>query len=290
MVVSVIIPTMARTQLAAAVSSVYKQDLPVEVLVVNDSGAPLERAGLPEEVRVLDTRGQVGAAAARNIGLEHASGEYIALLDDDDEWLRGHLADALHIFEQRPDIDIYSCRSLVIDANGRGRIEPVELLREGKIRDHLYGRSTWYSRSRRIPTPTLVFRRRLAVHPQDVTMRRRQDTWWLLTAERDFGAQLYQSAHIGVVVYVDRPRQDRIDATADHFAWAQRLESIQSGTGAAQVIVRARQAARAGAVDAFPQLAAELRGLGASRRHRTLLALHRIAARGIRTGQVMRGR
>lgn len=290
MSISVIIPTLGRERLASAVRSVLMQGEDVEILVINDSGAPLDRSGLGDSVIVIDTPGRQGAAAARNAGLERASGEFLAFLDDDDEWLRGHLADALRVFAERPDVDLYSCRSLVVDETGQGRIEPVELLQEGPIWRHLFGPGTWYARSRRLPTPTLVFRRRLAQHLHDVTLRRRQDTWWLLTVERDLAARLYQSSHIGVVVYADRIRHDLVDVSADHFAWAQRLDTIHPGCGASQVIGRGRQAARAGQVEAFPTLARELRQLPDGPKRLPVLVLQRFAAQGVRAKRLLQRR
>lgn len=290
MVVSVIIPTVGRAGLESAVRSVLDQGVAAEILVVNDCGSPLDRSRLPADAFVLDTKGRQGSAAARNLGLDRATGDLIAFLDDDDEWLRGHLSDAIRVLEERPDVDIYSCRSLVLDASGRGRIEPVDLLQEGTVREHFFGQQTWYKRSRRIPTPTLVFRRRLSTHHQDVSLRRRQDTWWLLTVERDLGARLFQSDHIGVVVYVDRPRVERVRASADHLAWARRLDTIRPGSGAVQVISRGRDAARAGALKDFSGLADELRALPGGRKQLPVLALQAAAAAGIRARDVARRR
>lgn len=282
MTVSVIIPTLGRARLASALRSVRMQGEDVEVLIVNDSGVPLDCGQLDPDVVIIETTGLQGAAAARNAGLEKASGDFIAFLDDDDEWLRDHLSDALKLLAERPDVDIYSCRSLVVDETGQGRIEPVELLQQGPIWRHLFGPGTWYARSRRLPTPTLVFRQRLAAHRHDVSLLRRQDTWWLLTAERDMGARLFQSAHIGVVVYADRVRHDRIDSFADHVSWAQRLDTIRPGCGASQVISRGRQAARAGEVASFPDFSRELHRLRDGRRRIPILWGQRLAAHGIR--------
>lgn len=290
MVVSVIIPTLGRSNLVHAVRSVLMQNVPVQIIIVNDSGSPLSRQQLPDDVTVLDTSGRTGAANARNLALENVTGEFIAFLDDDDEWLRGHLDDAIRVLRERREVDIYSCRSLVVDEDGMGRLEPADLLQEGAIVEHLYGSGNWRKRSRRIITPTLVFRAHLAANRQDVSMRRRQDLWWLLTAERDLGARLYQSSHIGVVVYVDRPRQNTIDASADHFAWAQRLDEIQPGSGASQVISRARTATRAGAPEAFPSLLQELHRLPHGKRQIPVLVLHYAAATAVKVSRSFRRR
>ncbi len=99
--VSVIIPTRRRPRLLAqAVQSVLSQYLqPVELIVVDDasprSDAEAALGGLRTcadvPVRVVAGPGR-GPAAARNTGLETATGELVAFLDDDDWWLPQKLA------------------------------------------------------------------------------------------------------------------------------------------------------------------------------------------------------
>ncbi len=43
--------------------------------------------GLSEKVRVIPSEGGHGAQWARNTGIRASKGSFIALLDDDDEWL-----------------------------------------------------------------------------------------------------------------------------------------------------------------------------------------------------------
>lgn len=84
--VSVVIPTVCRTSLRAAVESALQQTRPpVEVIVVVDAEGELN---LPSSsaVRVVRTSGRVGPSLAKHIGIESASGNVIALLDDDDIW------------------------------------------------------------------------------------------------------------------------------------------------------------------------------------------------------------
>src|SRR5690606_34946074 len=89
--VSVIIPAWrAAGTIRRAVTSVLNQTHAVhEILVIDDGspddiGAPLE--DLDSRVRVVRQE-NAGASAARNHGLELATGEWIAFLDADDEWL-----------------------------------------------------------------------------------------------------------------------------------------------------------------------------------------------------------
>lgn len=97
--VSVVIPTCDRPELLdAALRSVAAQQVDggVEAIVVNDGGvsvAPVLRTqadALP--VKLIELGRRCGPAVARNIGIGHADGHYIAFLDDDDLFMPGHLA------------------------------------------------------------------------------------------------------------------------------------------------------------------------------------------------------
>ena len=97
--VSVVIPTRNRPELVMrAVRSVLAQSFrELEVIVVIDGeegSATLESIARlnDDRVRSIALAGQVGGAEARNVGMRAARSEWIALLDDDDEWLPSKLA------------------------------------------------------------------------------------------------------------------------------------------------------------------------------------------------------
>ncbi len=84
--VSVIIPTVGRPSVRAAVESVLQQTVPpAEVVVVLDRDCVPD---LPESptVKVVRTSGGVGPSLAKQTGIEASTGTVIALLDDDDTW------------------------------------------------------------------------------------------------------------------------------------------------------------------------------------------------------------
>ncbi len=232
--VSVIIPTLGRASLPAAVASAQAQGVPVEVIVVDDSGEMITAESMPAGVVLVHTGGREGAAAARNLGMQTATGEVIAFLDDDDTWRPGHLLDALAVFEQRPDVSIYASRGLVHYPDGRSRVEPVELLSGRTVAEYFYGPSVWASRCRRIMTPTLVFRRKVAQVPMDTELMASEDTWWLLTAERQ-GAVVHQSSHVGVDV-VAAPGRDRARAEYKTQTWVHRVDRLDPKLGSGYLV------------------------------------------------------
>jgi glycosyltransferase involved in cell wall biosynthesis len=96
--VSVVIPTYNRRQyLEHSIDSCYvgNEDIEVEVVVVDDGSTDDTRSFLNTledgRVRPVFQKNQ-GASAARNRGMEEATGEYIKFLDDDDYLLPGALA------------------------------------------------------------------------------------------------------------------------------------------------------------------------------------------------------
>ena len=102
--VTAIVPTCNRpVMLERALRSIAAQELsPTEVIVVSDAGGHYENAtrrvvekcGL-ENSFVFNNWRTNGASGARNTGADLAIGEFLAFLDDDDEWLPSYLAEAM---------------------------------------------------------------------------------------------------------------------------------------------------------------------------------------------------
>lgn len=113
--VSVIIPTFGRPDtLVRAIQSVLEQTYPyVEAIVVDDNEpGTAERhateiqmkqfAGDPR-VRYIRHEHNKNGAAARNTGARHSKAKYLALLDDDDEFLPNKIEDQVNRMESLPE-------------------------------------------------------------------------------------------------------------------------------------------------------------------------------------------
>lgn len=108
--VSVVIPVFnGETCVGTAIESVLAQShRKVEVIAINDgsqddSVAVLQRFG--DQIKVI-SQTNAGVARTRNRGIEAATGEFIAFLDQDDYWLPEKLELQLQIFGTRPEIGL----------------------------------------------------------------------------------------------------------------------------------------------------------------------------------------
>ncbi len=94
--VSVIVRSMARPALQEALASIASQDYPcVEVVVVAACGSghpPLPDTCGSFPMLLVKSASRLPRPAAANVGLEHATGEWITFLDDDDVFLPGHIS------------------------------------------------------------------------------------------------------------------------------------------------------------------------------------------------------
>lgn len=115
--ISVVIPLYNKeAEVGRAVLSVVEQSLaPREIIVVDDGSTDGSRAVVqrimeehPDAGIRLIVQDNAGVSAARNRGIREAQGDYVALLDADDEWLTGYIAEVCRLMEYYPDADAYS--------------------------------------------------------------------------------------------------------------------------------------------------------------------------------------
>ncbi len=126
--ISVIIPTHNRAHLLErALRSVLAQtSAPREVLVVDDGSEDHTRELVSEsfpDCRYLSQPNR-GVSSARNRGIAAATGEWLAFLDSDDEWLPGKLAAQREALQQAPGHRICHTDEIWI-RNGR-RVNPMK--------------------------------------------------------------------------------------------------------------------------------------------------------------------
>jgi glycosyltransferase involved in cell wall biosynthesis len=190
--VSVIIPTLSRpAMLDRALRSVLAQTFQdFEILVIID-GPDAET--LPAVVQSLDPRihvipliANVGLAEARNVGIRHAQGRWIALLDDDDEWLPGKLGlQVAKAIELGGDCVFVPCkfieRTLHLD-----RIMPIRLPSAAEnFSEYIYCEQGYLQ-----PSMFFMSRALCLEVPFTTGLRHVEDSDWLLRATQHPGLQI----------------------------------------------------------------------------------------------------
>ncbi|EMA53520.1 MULTISPECIES: glycosyltransferase family 2 protein [Halococcus] len=112
-IISIIIPTYFRNeQLAETIRSVHEQRYdPVEIIVVDDSGEGHAADDVDEfeDVVYIQLAENRGAQAARNVGLDVATGEYVQFLDDDDRIDPEKLPKQVAALRERPNASVAFC-------------------------------------------------------------------------------------------------------------------------------------------------------------------------------------
>lgn len=182
--VSAVVITHNRKELVQkAIQSVLNQTYEqMELIVVDDASDDDEKEMLTQlsaekgfQYIYIPKEESKGGNHARNVGILRAKGEYIALLDDDDEWLPEKTAKQAAYLDAHPDIAVVSC-GRITENNFKKRI-PVDLatLPEGDLREAAWSRMLFLSSS-------MMVRRRalLEIGLFDEELRFWQDTEMLI--------------------------------------------------------------------------------------------------------------
>ena len=107
MKISVVIPTYNRIALVErAIDSVLRQSIkPFDIIVVDDGSDDGTSEMIKKKYRSINLVQQQnsGVSAARNNGIKHAKGDWIALLDSDDEWTEKKLENQVNRLIKNPD-------------------------------------------------------------------------------------------------------------------------------------------------------------------------------------------
>ena len=186
--VSAIIPTRDRPALlACAMRSAMRQTWPnLELIVVVDGPDPATAAYLETcndpRLRVVFLDERRGGSDARNAGVRAACGEWIAFLDDDDEWLPEKLAHQMRAAHTMPDwFPVVSCR-LIAQSPTTSRVLPVITYKKPQpIADFLFCRASLRDPGGVMQSSTLLAPRELLIAvPFRSGLPIHQDWDWLI--------------------------------------------------------------------------------------------------------------
>ena len=127
--VSVLIPTFNRARMVCeAIDSALAQTFrDFELILVDDGStddtAEVIRSRYGDQSRLrYFAQENGGTASARNFGLRHARGEFLALLDSDDIYLPRHLESQVAWLEAHGDVDLVICDARYEGSEGDGTI------------------------------------------------------------------------------------------------------------------------------------------------------------------------
>ncbi len=200
--VSVAVSTFNRAHLIErAIRSALAQTFgDIELLVVDDGSTDrtpevLARIGDPR-LRIARHDRNQGVGRTRNTAIRLARGEWMAFLDDDNEWAPRYLERQLAVARTRPGAGVVCCRAWRRDARtGRESIMPADVF-EGNVFDRLVA---WWNP---VVSCTLI-RRSLLVEVGGLDERLRtiedRDLWLRLAQHTEFAASadILAVRHVG---------------------------------------------------------------------------------------------
>ncbi len=119
--ISVVIPTFNRPNLVLlAVNSVLAQTVSAAEIIVVDDGSILDMrevlSGYGSKIQIV-RQINAGLSAARNAGIQRASSDWIAFLDDDDEYEDTRLASAVRSISIFPNATVHAVNTSIISEN-----------------------------------------------------------------------------------------------------------------------------------------------------------------------------
>ena len=212
--ISVIIPAFNRASVVGrAIHSVMLQTLaPLEVIVVDDHSSDgtcsviEQMAARDSRIRLVRLDSNRGGAAARNAGVEAASGELLAFLDSDDEWKSSHLERSARLLKDSAadlvfgSFYLHDGRRLIERRCGKLAGDPLEYLFRGRGG---FRTSTFVCSRRQLMT--VMFDDRLHKH---------QDWDLIVNFQRRFSVAT--DTQPTAILHIDQP--GRMSGTPNHLA------------------------------------------------------------------------
>ena len=128
--VSIIIPCFNDVEfIKQSVNSALSQTYESKEIIIVDDGSNVDTKlilnQLKPKIDKLITQENKGQSTARNIGIDHAKGEYVLVLDSDDFFEPSFCEEAINVFMQNGKIKIVSCfANLIYENKFRGVYKP----------------------------------------------------------------------------------------------------------------------------------------------------------------------
>jgi glycosyltransferase involved in cell wall biosynthesis len=212
--VTAIIPTCNRPKLVErAIRSALDQSYsPLEVVLVIDGMDERTRRVAVEmkepRLRIIELGRNAGAAQARNIGVSMARGEWVAFLDDDDEWLPRKIEVQMQAARRSSALYPVVGSRVVVRSSEFDWISPARLYSAGEpMSEYLFCRRKFVDGASYMQTSTLLMQRELMLKiPFQAKLKRHHDWDWLLRASAQPGVEFHVLSDALAIFNIDDGR------------------------------------------------------------------------------------
>ena len=213
--VTAVIPTRNRPELLQrAIASVRAQTCgPIEIVVVidgpDDATRALSSAMSAERLRFIPLQTSVGGSDARNIGVQNATTEWVAFLDDDDEWLPTKIEKQLALAALATDPYPVISGQLIAKSPYGNFVWPRRFPAESEpLSEYLFNRKSFFRGEGQLQTSLLLARKSLLqLVPFTSGLRKHQDFDWYLRVSQLPGVRFHFVPEPLVNLYLEENRE-----------------------------------------------------------------------------------
>jgi glycosyltransferase involved in cell wall biosynthesis len=259
--VSVVIPTRHRPKLVLrAIHSVLNQTYSeIELIVVVDGPdeatiATVRSIEDPRLQLIVNPR-SLTAAGARNVGAAHATGDWLAFLDDDDEWLPNKLERQITFAGATT---LVSCLSRIVTPRATYIWPQTVYDNSVPLDEYLFDRRSLFLGAGFIQTSSYLLPRRLFDRVRFNVESPHDDWEFVLRLCKETGARIETVPEVLVTLYFEEERSSlsSTGAWSTSLSWIESIRPIitpRAYSGFCLGVVGSR-AAKEGAYAAFPDL------------------------------------
>lgn len=241
--ISVVITTLGnKNYLIRSIKSVINQTMqPKEIIVVYDGEKNSQLDGLEHffstdiSIKVIYTGKNSGGSFSRNLGIQTASGKWIGLLDDDDEWFPNKLEEQVKLIQkncitENSNAFVFSSLVTVVDGKEIECLPRKKWARQknSNIADYLFlpyfGRTGGY-----IQTSTLFASKKFWINnPFTNFLPKHQDWDWVIRLGKYEDLQVIQSEKILVKFYQSTNSVGKKNRWKNSLTWINQISDIVS--------------------------------------------------------------
>lgn len=195
--IAVVIPTVGRDSVLKAIESVLKQTFPIKEIILcydGDAFDIFEKKILGHfseinHIKIINCGPFNGGNNARQTGIENSNSTYIALLDDDDEWLDCHTHEFVQNIKSamiQSDFIFYSSGVILVQNGFSIGERPIRMKMDNEsFSEYIFVKKSFNWEHGFIQSSIMIFSKSLVeAIPFDKSLRFHQDIDWILKLQR----------------------------------------------------------------------------------------------------------